>query len=32
MINFLIGVAFILLIGFAFFLFDRYQDRRSQQP
>ena len=29
MINFLIGVGFLLLIGFAFFLCDRYQDRRS---
>jgi hypothetical protein len=31
MINFLIGVAFILLVGFAFILYDRYQDRKSQQ-
>ncbi len=29
MTNFLIGVGFLLLVAFAFFLYDRYQDRRA---
>jgi len=32
MTNFLIGVGFLLLVAFAFFLYDRYQDRRSTRP
>jgi hypothetical protein len=32
MTNFLIGAGFLLLVLFAFMLYDRYQDRKSQQP
>lgn len=31
MVNFVLGVAFITLLALAFFLYDRYQERRAQR-
>ncbi len=32
MINFLIGVGFLLVLVYAFIVYDRYHDRRSKRP
>jgi len=31
MVNMIIGAAFILALGLAFLLYDRYQERRAQR-